>query len=233
MATHCQSVNSLEEYFSKASREKEELELKLVKAVDLQNQLEELKSSEDFLAQENIDKLREETTAKERRLERSVALNQQMVRAEELITSHKNSGDFLKPKKEQQIQNRIQFKKSVIEKAAALQGEIAQTENNPELLSDVLLKSMNERLELLNNVLKKIQIQDQIPEDARKELQCAGCSRTPEIGTPVFSCLEHHLLCSDCVKNNLKFCLICNQNFLQIPVTRNSLAERMITTLKR
>jgi rRNA maturation endonuclease Nob1 len=92
---------------------------------------------------------------------------------------------------------------------------------------------MNERLELLNNVLKKIQIQDQIPEDARKELQCAGCSRTPEIGTPVFSCLEHHLLCSDCVKNNLKFCLICNQNFLQIPVTRNSLAERMITTLKR
>jgi hypothetical protein len=232
MATHCQSVNSLEEYFSKASREKEELELKLVKAVDLQNQLEELKSSEDFLAQENIDKLREETTAKERRLERSVALNQQLVQAEECIASNKNSGDFLKPRKEQQIQNRIQFKKSVIEKAAALQGEIAETENNPELLSDVLLKSMNERLELLNNVLKKIQTQGQIPEDARKELQCVSCSRIPEIGTQVFSCLQHHLICSDCIKKNLTFCLICNQNFLQISVTRNNLAEKMITTLK-
>jgi hypothetical protein len=253
MATHCQSVNSLEEYFTKASREKEELELKFERAVNLQHQLAELKSSEDFFSQNDINKLKAEAADKERRLIRSIALHQQMLQANEKINSNKSSGDFLKPEEEQQIQNRIQFKKSVIEKAVDLQGKITQTERNPEFLNEPSLETMKKKLELLNNVLKKIQKPDQTTEETRKELQsarkevqstrkelqcartelqCTSCSRFPEIGTPVFSCLEHHLLCLDCLKNNLRFCLICKQNLTQIPVSRNSLAERMIKTFQ-
>ncbi len=70
MSTHWQSVESFEDYFTKALKRKEELEQKIENAVDLQKQLAELKSSADFLAQDNFDKLREETAAKEKRFSR-------------------------------------------------------------------------------------------------------------------------------------------------------------------
>jgi hypothetical protein len=91
---------------------------------------------------------------------------------------------------------------------------------------------MKKNLELLKNVLKKMPTKDQKSEEARKELLCINCSRFSEIGTPVFSCLEHHLLCLYCIRQNLRFCQICKQNFLEIPVTRNNLAERMIRAFK-
>ena len=131
---------------------------------------------------------------------------------------------------EVQIQNRIQFKKSIIEKASTLQGEIAQTEKDPEFLNETSLETMKGKLESLNKVLKKIQVK--IPEESRRELQCVRCVKIPEIGSQVFSCLEHHLICSDCVKLNLKFCLKCDQKFGEIPIARNSLAERMIRSFK-
>jgi hypothetical protein len=232
MATHCQSVKSLKEYFMKASREKEELEVKLEKAVDLQKELTKLKLSKDFMTENDMKKLREETAVKERRLSTAVMHHLQLQRVERMIALHKNSAEYLEPRKEQLIKNQIQFKISVIEKANKLQSQITHIERNPELLSETSLESLKKNLELLKNVLKKIPTQSQNADEAKKELLCVSCSRFPEIGTAVFSCREHHLLCSDCVKNNLKFCQICNQNFLQVPVTRNSLAERMIKTIR-
>ncbi len=234
MANHCHSVQSLEKNFTKAAKEKKALEGKLEKAVGLQKQLAELKLSKDFMPQDDIVKLREETTAKEIRLARSFALHQPVLQQnEERITSIKNSKDYRKPKKELQIKNRIQFKKSVIEKAANVQRKIIQTENNPEFLTEAALETMKEDLNLLNEVLKKIQIQDQNLEEAINELLCVNCSTFPEVGTPVYyTCLEHHILCIDCVNNNNLLCQICNQMFGLMLPRRNVLAERMIRALQ-
>ena len=232
MAAYCQSVKSLEAYFTKASREKEYLEEKIRKAVDLQKELSELESVQDFMTQNDFDKLRRETMAKEQNIFQTSALHQQKIKAKEKIASIKNSGDYLDRGHELKIQTGIQFKKSLIEKAVDLQSKITQIEKNPEFLTETSLESMKKNLELLNNVLRKIQTQDQNTEEAKRELLCVSCSRFPEIGTPIFSCLEHHLLCWDCVQKNFPYCLTCNQFFGVIPPIKNNLAERMIRTFK-
>ena len=107
MATHCQSMKSLEEYFVKASKEKEELEAKLQKALDLQNELAELKSSPDFLPLNEIDQLKMELSSKEVRLSRSITLAHQMRQVEESIASIKDSVEYLKPGKVYKTDNLI------------------------------------------------------------------------------------------------------------------------------
>jgi hypothetical protein len=72
----------------------------------------------------------------------------------------------------------------------------------------------------------------QVHEEAREELECVICLEVPDRDAHVFSCLEHHLLCSDCVKRNLQQCPVCSQNFQQTPPARNRLAEKMIQRLK-
>ncbi len=233
MSTHSRSAEALQNYFAAATKDKEQLEEKIRKAVNLQNELTELQSSQVYMSQSAINKLKRETIAKEHQFLKSVGLHQQMEQLEGAIASIKNSWDYLEPREEMQIQNQIQFKNSIIKKAGNLQREISLITRNPEFLSETELQSKERKLDFLNTVLKKIQTQDTGPEEARKELQCVRCARFPEVGTPIFSCLEHHLLCSDCVKKNLKFCQICKQNFLQTPASRNSLAERMIRNFQK
>jgi hypothetical protein len=71
----------------------------------------------------------------------------------------------------------------------------------------------------------------EVREKARRELNCAICMKAPMKETQVFSCLEHHLICLDCSKCNLEFCLVCKQSFKETPQTRNFLAEKMILKL--
>jgi galactose-1-phosphate uridylyltransferase len=71
----------------------------------------------------------------------------------------------------------------------------------------------------------------QVQEKARRELECNVCLEVPRRKAQVFSCLQHHLICSECNKHEFESCPVCRQNFRETPRTRNRLAEKMIEQL--
>jgi hypothetical protein len=71
----------------------------------------------------------------------------------------------------------------------------------------------------------------QVQEKARRELECNVCYEVPRRETQVFSCMQHHLICSECNKHTMPSCPMCRQNFGLTPPTRNRLAEKMIEQL--
>jgi hypothetical protein len=71
----------------------------------------------------------------------------------------------------------------------------------------------------------------QVQEKAQKELECVVCLDVPRKSAQVFSCLEHHLICSQCYQRALSFCPVCRQNFWVTQPARNRLAEKMIEQL--
>jgi hypothetical protein len=71
----------------------------------------------------------------------------------------------------------------------------------------------------------------QVHEKARQELECNVCLEGPRREAQVFSCQQHHLICSECNKHNFESCPICRPNFRLTPPTRNLLAEKMIQQL--
>jgi hypothetical protein len=71
----------------------------------------------------------------------------------------------------------------------------------------------------------------QVQEKARRELECNVCHKVPRRETQVFSCMQHHLICSECNKEKFESCPVCQQNFRETPPTRNLLAEKIIQQL--
>jgi hypothetical protein len=71
------------------------------------------------MSDDDMDKLREETASKEKRVSQSLAFNQQLLQLKRAIVSIKTSKDYLEPMDEQDIQHAIQKKKSKIEKFRA------------------------------------------------------------------------------------------------------------------
>ena len=71
----------------------------------------------------------------------------------------------------------------------------------------------------------------QVQENAKRELECVICLEVPKKEDQVFSCPEHHLVCLDCSKRELEACPVCKQSFKKYPITRNRLAEKMISQL--
>jgi hypothetical protein len=71
----------------------------------------------------------------------------------------------------------------------------------------------------------------QVQEKARKELECVICLDVPHREIQVFSCLQHHLMCSECNKHAMQSCPVCRQDFKKTPPARNRLAEKMIQQL--
>ena len=99
---------------------------------------------------------------------------------------------------------------------------------NEKLKPDTLSQPVNPVsticLENLNEVL-------QVQETACSHLECIVCYDVT--AGQVYSCEQDHLLCHDCKSNpNVLTCPICRQNFENIPVRRNRLAEKMIGALK-
>ncbi len=71
----------------------------------------------------------------------------------------------------------------------------------------------------------------QVQEKARRELECVICLEVPQREAQVFSCREHHLICSGCNEHALFACPVCRQNFRLTSPARNRLAEKMIQQL--
>ena len=69
----------------------------------------------------------------------------------------------------------------------------------------------------------------EVQQEALKELECVICLDVPK--EDVFSCTEHHILCSGCKQKGLLKCPICQQDFAISPPTRNRVAKRMIQML--
>ena len=130
-----------------------------------------------------------------------------------------------------------------ITQADILNREIISLENDSSFCNDADLNLLNLKIE---NAEKSFSLlctptQDSknltevlnVHEDLSKELECVICLEVPLSNSQVFSCSEHHLLCSECKNNpSVLSCPICRQNFNSSPATRNRLAEKMIQTLK-
>ena len=140
-------------------------------------------------------------------------------------------------------------KKTILElqqqlsKADILNRKITELEKDLSFLSneehEQLYSKIVEAEQNFNLLFNPVQASNSLPEvldlheDLSKELECVICLEVPQANFQVFSCTEHHLLCSVC-KNNptVLSCPLCRQNFQLDPPSRNRLAEKMIRTLK-
>ena len=194
-------MSVLQNKFANVTKEVETLEESARVAQSLQERLDKLTSSEDFMSNETIDQTTEKVSLKRKKLE--------------------------------DLEERLS-------KAKRVKGEIDHMKQDPKFLTKELLATTLERIEKTQQVLTTMTGSNnaseisfnqvlQVQTDARKELECVVCLQVPR--TEVFSCTEHHILCSDCKNKILRLCPVCRQNFAKIPPARNRLAEKMILRL--
>ena len=158
-----------------------------------------------------------------------------------------NSGDFLADdeiiKTEASITKKRKFVEYLEEKCAnakRLKEEIKQKEKDPLYLSKEHINFNERKIENARKALKKVNSSKgsleesfnqvlEVQQEALKELECVICLDIPK--EDVFSCTEHHILCSGCKQQGLLRCPICRQDFVMLPPTRNRIAKIIIQKL--
>jgi hypothetical protein len=236
----CPTAETLEFNFNKAITEKEDTEKKIDHAELLHEQLSSLKISENYISPKDLMELRAEIKTDETLISKSAALHHEVENLEQQICKVGSSDDFIND--HQQLQEEIKDIKEKIEKATAINVKISEIERNPTFLQNSAIGQLKEELNKVKHVFQTISSQGsaieagldailKVQNEARDELECVVCLEVPSKRVQVLSCLEHHLLCSDCAKQILQSCPVCRQNFRKTPPTRNRLAEKMIQRL--
>ena len=163
-----------------------------------------------------------------------------------------SSEDFLSPaqiartyQEIADLRKAVETKKESLQKAEALDTEVANLrqiiltiEEKDEIKAQIYeaengLKSLLEPLQLIPNTsVEQLTSVLQVQENACRELECVVCIEVPQHPFQVFSCSNHHLLCTKC-KNNpvISKCPVCKQDFAKTAAERNRLAEKMIQML--
>ena len=146
-------------------------------------------------------------------------------------------------KKEKNISKKrkiLQDLEENVSKAKRLKEEIQQKESDPSYLTEEHITLNEKKIKNAKNALKKMHLSKgsfeesfnevlEVQQEALKELECVICLDVPK--EDVFSCTEHHILCSRCQQKDLLKCPICQQDFAIFPPTRNRVAKRMIQKL--
>jgi flavin-binding protein dodecin len=231
---------TLEATYNKAINEKKDTEKKINQAELLHEQLSTLKTTENYISPKDLMELRAEIKTDETLILKSSALHREVDNLEKQICKMGATDDFLNVK--QQLQEEINIAKDKLQKAITVITKISAIHRNPDFLPLSGIEKLKEELGKVQTVFKNISLQGpsmeagldailKVQNEARDELECVVCLEVPLLGVQVFSCLQHHLLCSDCAKKILQSCPVCRQNFKQNPPIRNRLAEKMIQRL--
>ena len=157
----------------------------------------------------------------------------------EMIEKLQTQIEDLKSSQEFMTENAIEVAKRKILKAERINEKISSLQKTTSLRNE-----KQSRIEKAKEVLRKLDSATQessnealnavlqAQQDARRELECVICLEVPPVDTPVFSCLEQHLMCASCCPRILRSCPVCRQSFAQTPLARNRLAEKMISRLQ-
>ena len=228
-------ASSLEDNFNNAVREKGEIEKKISNALSLQEKIEKIKSSESFLSTPDIINLEKEIKADQVLIIKSNTLQSVLKKLEDELAQFQSSQELLKPNEELLMEVEIEKNKRNIEKAISLDEKVSELQTKPDFLPPSEIEKLQEKLNQILNVYQKMfNSQDtaalKIRVEAQKELECIVCLKVPERGTPVVSCLQHHLFCCNCSTSS-HFCRLCRLYFRQVPLARLYLAEKMIECL--
>jgi hypothetical protein len=228
------TASVLEIAYNNAINEKEIIEKKINQAELLNANISALKASEDFRSTKDLKNLSGGIYSDEILISKSAALYHEI--------------DILERKKETFYQESLKIQKEIfvsnekLRKAVAINTKISEIERNPAFLQLSDIEQLMDGLGKVNSIFQTMSLQGptleaeldailKVQNEARDELECVVCLEVPLQGIQVFSCLEHHLLCSECAKQIHQTCPVCRQNFRQTPPTRNRLAEKMIQRL--
>ena len=192
---------TLQTSFDNLTEEIENFEQKVKTAKAIQENLEKISNSEEFLTDEEINKS-EKQISKKRKI--------------------------------------LQDLEEKVSKAKRLKEEIQQNVKDPSYLTKEHITLNEKKIENAKKSLKKMYFSKgsleesfnevlEVQQEALKELECVICLDVPK--EDVFSCTEHHILCSRCKQKDLLKCPICQQDFAIFPPTRNRVAKRMIQKL--
>ena len=233
---------TLEANFKKVIKEKEDIEKKIKQSTFLNEKLSTLRASDNFISPNDLMELRAEIKTDKTLIYKSAALHLKIEDLERQTWLMRDSEDCINLQDQQQLQEEISIAKEKLEKAISINAKMSEIEMNQDFLQHTGIEQLKAELCRVNSIFQNISLQGpsmeagldailRVQTEARDELECIICLDVPSQGVPVFSCLEHHLLCSDCAKQILQSCPVCRQNFRQTPPTRNRLAEKMIERL--
>ena len=192
---------TLQTSFDNLTEEIENFEQKVKTAKAIQENLEKISNSEEFLTDEEINKTEKQISTKRKILQDLEEKVSKAKRLKEEIQQNKKDPSYLTKEHITLNEKKIENAKKSLKKMYFSKGSLEE--------------SFNEVLE--------------VQQEALKELECVVCLDVPK--EDVFSCTEHHILCSGCKQKDLLKCPICQQDFAILPPTRNRVAKRMIQKL--
>jgi hypothetical protein len=228
--------------YKKAIIEKEDTKKKIKQAELLHDVIRILKASNSTVSLKELMELRNEIKNLESSISKSAALQCKLENLERQISEMSSSRNCINLLGQHHLQEAIKDATDKHAKAIAIKAKVSEIERNPAFLQLSDIEQLMDRLGTVNSIFHNKSLQGPLLEaeldailkvqnEAKDELECIVCLEVPLQGIKVFSCLEHHLLCSDCAKRILQSCPVCRQNFTKTPPTRNRLAEKMIQHL--
>jgi hypothetical protein len=241
-ATLSTTAATLEAAYKKAIDEEEDTEKKIKQAELLKGKLSDLKSSDNFKSPEDLMALSTEIKTGLTLITKAAAVQSKIDDLEKEACEMRTSNSFVSFQTQQQLREEINTAKEKLQKALNTKAKISEIERNPAFLQLSDIEQLKDELDEVKIVFQNISSQEpsleaeldailKVQNEVRDELECVVCLEVPSKKVQVLSCLEHHLLCSDCAKQILQSCPVCRQNFRQTPPTRNRLAEKMIHCL--
>merc|ERR1712130_1098971 len=122
---------------------------------------------------------------------------------------------------EAEIDENKQSKKQLQEEIGSLQARIDALSKDGTNMSDAVNKAKLETQRFLQNINKKI-------EDKESDLECPVCLEVSS--SPIFSCDEQHIICSDC-RPKVSICPECREPYPDKP-RRHRYAEKAAKELE-
>ncbi len=151
------SAAALEEKYENVKRGKEDLEAKLTKAVLVREKIAKLKSSKYCLSQKDLNQLAVEMSIETSIIEKSLIAESELIMLKERIAKIESSGVIASPIAKHQTRSRIDEIQKSIAKAAKVQEDILEAEQDSGFCSEAEIEKLQKDLASVLIVFEKLQ----------------------------------------------------------------------------
>ena len=152
-----ESTDALEKKYETVKKGKEDLEAKLTKAVLLREKIAKLKSSKYCLSQKDLDQLNIEMSIETSIIEKSLMAESELRMLKERIVKIESSGVIATPIAKHQTRSRIEEIQKSIAKAAKVQEDISEAEQDSGFCSEAEIEKLQKYLASVLIVFEKLQ----------------------------------------------------------------------------
>ena len=224
----------------KVRQEAEELQNELRQARLINLRLETIQFSSEILSPQENKRLLCLANENHQKIKKANLVDAKIQKLQRQIADCMSSDDFLAVGVKAKLWEEQDSAMARISQSNSLLSEIIKLKSDKSFLPEEEIlnreeKLKNIRLATATNLSKEApesesnEVQDRV----WQELECTVCYDVPRPNDEVYSCDQHHLMCSLCKHLCNVACPVCRQDFQQIPPKRNRIVEKIIQSLNQ